>query len=72
MKERKRVEVAMESCSICGYEVPTVCPRRYSEIEIVEDGRGFVDYLRCKDRAGCAERCKEIERSRIIEQHLMQ
>lgn len=58
------VKVEMEYCAICTHAVPHVCPRQYSQLEIVEDQRGFVEHLRCKDRAACAKRCGDVEHRR--------
>lgn len=59
------IPVAMENCSICLHEVPHVCPRQYSQLEIVEDSRGFVDHLRCKDKAACVERASKVDWSKV-------
>ena len=50
-----RAKVDMEYCSLCTRGFPHVAPRQYSPLEIVEDARGFVDYLKCKDIKKCAE-----------------
>ena len=58
---RMMTKVEMEHCAICTYGAPHVCPRQYSPFEIVEDRRGFVAYLRCKDREACVRRCGSVD-----------
>lgn len=65
LPREREVKIEMEFCSICTHEVPHVCPRQYSQLEIVEDGRGFVAYLRCKDRTACAKRCGEVDWNKV-------
>lgn len=67
MHPRDTVKIETEFCSICTHEVPSVCPRQYSQLEIVEDGRGFVAYLRCKDQSACAERAFNVDWAKFVD-----
>jgi len=65
MRETITIMVDREYCSICTHAVPKVSPRQYSQLEIVEDSRGFVDHLRCKDKKACVERCANVDWTKI-------
>ncbi len=55
----------MEYCSLCTRGFPHVTPRQYSPLEVVEDARGFVDHLKCKDVKACAEYMSTVNWAKI-------
>lgn len=65
MNPEEIVKVEMEFCSLCTRGFPRVCPRQYSPLEIVEDERGFVDYLKCKDIKACAEYMNTVDWKKV-------
>ena len=65
-QKKRIIKVDMEYCSLCTRGFPHVAPRQYSPLEIVEDARGFVDDLECKDIKKCAEYMSTVDWAQVV------